>query len=159
MPLDSTAALSSLSSSSLREQRTMMSQMLSSALAGTTSLGIISSSTTCDWNLTHSQPTAAASSTMRRALRMSPSWLIPTSAMTNGGSCGPTALEPILMVATFAAAVLESSLLPLATVAVHLRLLVILRPAHVHPVFEHGKAHDDAAGVDDRLDEVRHVEA
>ena len=51
-------ALSRRSSSSSSAQRTMMSQMLSSALPGITSFGIISSSTTCDWNFTHSQPAA-----------------------------------------------------------------------------------------------------
>jgi hypothetical protein len=51
-----------ISCCSSKAQRDMMSQMLSLAFPGITRLGIISSSMTCDWNFTHSQPAACASS-------------------------------------------------------------------------------------------------
>ncbi len=94
-PSASAWALSSRSWSQVRVQRLMMSQIDTSAFAGTTSLGTISSAGEWDWNFTTSAPAAAASSIMRRALPMSPSWLIPISGITKGAWAAPMRRPPI----------------------------------------------------------------
>src|SRR3989344_2590317 len=69
MPKSSTYFLSSLSCDSDRAHRSMMSQIDSFAFPGMTvfAAGVISSSITWHWNLTHSAPAFFASFTMRFA--------------------------------------------------------------------------------------------